>query len=361
MSDTDTRSSVSGVLLVGSVPLASTEEVFTKLSTSLAGRITAIPDGETGARYNYIVWEKQRFPREVLRHAIGGIDPPPGHSGQFALDDVKPTEYGTAAVESYQVFLQHREKNIIPAGVRFQVCLPLPFAPIQGQIRPEFQAQIEPLYEQRMADALREILENIPPSDLVIQLDICLEILALEAEKGRLSDFFLPHFSRTVGIESGLLDRIARFIELIPRDVPLAFHFCYGDRDHKHFVEPEDLALVVDFANRIRERIQRPVTWMHFPVPKNRNDVAYFEPLRRLELGNAAAAAAAAGTDAGAAETKLYLGLVHANDEDGTRERVQAALSVVKRFGVATECGLGRTPVAELDSIFSISRDVTVL
>jgi hypothetical protein len=54
------------------------------------------------------------------------------------------------------------------------------------------------------------------------------------------------------------------------------------------------------------------------------------------------------------ADTKLYLGFVHANYEEGTRRRDEAALSVVKGFAVATECGPGRTSVDELDSILSI-------
>jgi hypothetical protein len=73
------------------------------------------------------------------------------------------------------------------------------------------------------------------------------------------------------------------------------------------------------------------------PVPKDRDDVAYFAPLKGLELGS----------------TSLFLGLVHANDEEGTRKRNQAAGGVdIQTFGVATECGMGRTPVNELDSIF---------
>jgi hypothetical protein len=52
--------------------------------------------------------------------------------------------------------------------------------------------------------------------------------------------------------------------------------------------------------------------------------------------------------------TELYLGLVHPNDEEGTKRRIRAVgeAGVEMTFGVATECGLGRTPVGELDSIF---------
>ena len=45
-----------GMLMVGSVPLASPQEVFRKLTASLPDRLRSIPDGETGERWNYIDW-----------------------------------------------------------------------------------------------------------------------------------------------------------------------------------------------------------------------------------------------------------------------------------------------------------------
>jgi hypothetical protein len=51
-----------GVHLVGSIPLLSAEEVFTRTAAVLPGRLQSIPDGETGVRDNYIVWLRDRFP-----------------------------------------------------------------------------------------------------------------------------------------------------------------------------------------------------------------------------------------------------------------------------------------------------------
>lgn len=340
--------SVSGVLLIGSVPLPSASAVFDKLTSTLPQRLSSLPDGEPGPRQNFVLWERSRFPRETLKYTNGGIDLPDGHSGVFTQDEVSPTEYGVAAVESYRLFCEHRDRGAIPAGIRFQISLPLPWAVIAGHVRPEFQAMMEPLYTRRMEDAVRMILDNIPVGDLAIQLDLARETLALEYERGRLSEEFRPQFAGHEGILEGTLRRIQSFTSLIPEEVDLGFHFCYGDRDHRHYVEPEDLGVAVGFANAIGERLRRRIAWMHLPVPKNRDDKVYFEPLRTLGLG--------VGTPA---KTKLYLGLVHANDENGTRRRIEAALSVVKDFGVATECGLGRTPAVELDSILSVLRQVS--
>jgi hypothetical protein len=69
---------------------------------------------------------------------------------------------------------------------------------------------------------------------------------------------------------------------------------------------------------------------MHMPVPRDRADDAYFAPLRDLKLHQ---------------ETELYLGLVHIHDgAEGARGRIAAAQRAVAKFGVATECGMGRRP-----------------
>ncbi|GKZ65740.1 hypothetical protein AnigIFM60653_003195 [Aspergillus niger] len=334
----------SGVLLLGSIPLSSAEEVFNKIPAALPGRLFAIPDGETGIRDNYIRWQVDCFPKETIHQFLGGTDVPADHPG-FTLDDIKPTRYDTVAFESYQTFLKLREQKVIPSGVRFQVSLPLPLNCVQGHTRAKFHAQLDPLYEQRMIESVQSIIQNIPAHDLALQWDVCFEVTALENERGRLTDpFFKPHFSPVM---EGVLERIQRVsnINIIPAEIPLGFHLCYGDLGHKHFVEPEDLSLLVDLANNIHKRIHpRPITWVHMPVPKDRDDIAYFEPLKKLELSQHA---------------RLYLGVVHAHDEEGTRRRIQTAKSVVSDFGVATECGMGRTPAEELPSILEISRNVS--
>ena len=64
------------------------------------------------------------------------------------------------------------------------------------------------------------------------------------------------------------------------------------------------------------------------PVPVNRTDDAYFHPLLNLLQAN---------------ETELYLGLVHDSDTlDENRARMETANKYIEKFGIATECGLGR-------------------
>ncbi|RDW64413.1 uncharacterized protein DSM5745_09824 [Aspergillus mulundensis] len=337
-----------GVLLIGSIPLPSPDAVFAKLATTLPNRLHTLPDGETSTRYNWIEWQLPCFPLETLRPQHGGIDLP-ATPGVYSQDSIGRTRYDEVAIESYTRFVALRENGIIPAGVRFQVSLPTPYAVIQSHLRPEFHAQFEPWYEARLLEALAAIIAHVPASALAIQWDVAVEVLALEHERGRLcNEFFRPHFiNEPGGVRAGVLSRIGRICAGIPADVELGFHFCYGDAGHRHFVEPEDLGLVVDLANGVVEMLgkMRDIGWVHVPVPKGRDDEAYFEPLRGLRI---------------AEETRLYLGLVHAYDLDGTRWRIRAAQRVLQRgFGVATECGIGRTPGEELESILDISMEVT--
>ncbi|KAA8641776.1 hypothetical protein EYZ11_007018 [Aspergillus tanneri] len=333
-----------GVHLVGSIPLSDTEEVFRQIPAALPNRLYSIPDGEPGVRQNYIAWELPCFPKETWRPYLpGSTDLPADHPG-FTPDSVAPSHYAGAALESYKRFVQLRDQGIISPGVRFQVSLPSPLACIQGFLRPEFHAQLEPFYERRILDALNTIIAGIPAPDLAVQWDLAYEVMDLEYERGRFPDhFFKPHFAP---IKQGVLDRIRRLCVGIPVEVHVGFHLCYGDFGGKHFIEPEDLGVLVEFANDIVKTVRpRAVDWVHMPVPKDRPDRAYFEPLNRLAVDE---------------ETRLVLGLVHFEDEEGTRRRIQAAQKATrKRFSVATECGMGRVPKEQLDSILRISKEVT--
>ena len=126
----------------------------------------------------------------------------------------------------------------------------------------------------------------------------------------------------------------ARLAAAVPSGVELGFHLCYGDLDAKHFVQPIDATKLVEMANLITRSVQRAIHWMHMPVPIDRNDDAYFAPLKELELQPG---------------TELYLGLVHAQDGvEGTARRIAAAKKFVPKFGIASECGISRGRDANL-------------
>ena len=104
--------------------------------------------------------------------------------------------------------------------------------------------------------------------------------------------------------------------------------------DAKHFVQPLDLGKAVELANLIVANLRHPTAWIHMPVPRDRDDEAYFLPLRDLKISP---------------DTELFLGLVHDSDgAEGARRRIAAASKVRPAFGIATECGMARARTNEL-------------
>ena len=336
------------VQLIGSVPLSSAEEVFTKASKELPSRVKYLPDGETGERSIYVVWQNEKFPPEVRCSPFMKTDDKRDPHFQLKEEHVEPTGYDKAALASYNVFRELRNQGKIPPALRFQVGLPTPINPIACFVAPEHALQAEKIYKKRLLEALTAIQEGIPSSDLAIQWDMACEPAHMEHAYGPPRDDFTilkPYYSP---VKEGIAARCARLAAAVDKDVPMGYHLCYGDFGHGHYVQPHDLGLLVDLANAISDAVSahRTVEWVHMPVPKDRTDDAFFSPLSRLAISD---------------DTTLFLGLVHAHDKEGTEKRVHAASRALsgRRFGVATECGLGRTPVADLDSIFQISRELT--
>jgi hypothetical protein len=66
---------------------------------------------------------------------------------------------------------------------------------------------------------------------------------------------------------------------------------------------------MVNLANNLTAAIKRSITWLHMPVPQQRDDRAYFEPLRTLRLKS---------------ETEFYLGVIHLGDGlEGAKRRMR--------------------------------------
>ena len=328
------------VLLVGSVPLASASEVFTAVAATLGGLAPRIPDGETGERLGWIAWTRDHLRKLPALEAIGRRGEPGPRfrlKSTASVNDLGPLQYAPAAIQSYAEFRALRSQGKIPAGVRFQVSLPTPFGIVFGLFPDSDLATIWQLYEQRMVAEIAAIAAAVPPQDLALQWDIAVETI------GVLED---PDNRQGITADA-VATSIAQLSDQIPAAIELGFHICYGDRDHHHFIEPKDLGVAVAFANRLFGLIHRPIGWLHMPVPKERDDAAYFAPLENLQLR---------------AGTKLYLGLVHlADGVAGAKRRMAAAGRFVKDYGIATECGLGRRPAETTPAVLALHRDVATL
>lgn len=242
------------VLLVGSIPLSSAEEVFEAISSELGKLIKRIPDGETGPRSLWIVCQSETMKSaqglEVggERQLQGGIRNPRYKikEGQ-KLEDVKFGRLGYAdnALESYKIFKRLQAHGKIPSGVRFQVCLPTPLAVVYAFFIASEVRRIWPLYEQRLLEELDEIARTISHGDLAIQLDIATEMHTL---------LEVPELQKDYPIDE-LVDAFARLGNRVPHDVELGIHLCYGDPGHKHVREPTDMGRMIDVYHRLATAI----------------------------------------------------------------------------------------------------------
>ena len=277
----------------------------------------------------------------MIRNHLAGLRPRtdiPDAEVQSTIGELQSpllTGYDDAALASYATFCTMREEGIIPKGVRFQVSLPTPIN-VLVQLEGPYANPVEPIYERALLSSLQRIQAEIPTSDLAVQWDCAVEFGMLEGV------FFQPWWGGDV--KEGVEERLLRLAAAVDEGVELGFHLCYGDIGHKHFVEPKDTSKLREVASAMLEGVRRKIDWIHMPVPKGRNDVGYFEPLKGLEFG----------------QTELHLGLLHPDDEESTRKRIHAAKQAgLRSFGVATECGMGREQPENLESIFKIARAVT--
>lgn len=168
-----------GVHLVGSVPLGSAEEVFQRTAGALGDRLRRMPDGETGPRSDWILWQYPVFSSRP-QFEIG----PPGDDGYRTLPKLrlKPgvradavafgsLGYAETAIASYRAFARLKRDGLIPGHVRFQLSLPTPLAPICAFVAADDQAALEPVYEARILEEVARIVATIPAEQLAIQWD----------------------------------------------------------------------------------------------------------------------------------------------------------------------------------------------
>ena len=338
------------VHLVGSVPLSSAREVFQTVSAALGPRLKRIPDGETGARGDWITWLEPVFAGnpalersdEVFRlHATATprirYRLKPGLSaGQVKFDNLF---YAEIAARSYREFAELKRQGTIPAHCKFQVDLVPAHSVIWLFLQDDLHAPLDPVYNAALKREIDKIAAAIPHDELAIQFDVASAVFA------RLERNDVSSYGRTKAETQQTFARILTGLaDHVPSGIELMFHFCYGDSNHRHVVEPTDMTDMVELANRLAASIRRPIDLIHMPVPRDRSDDAYFAPLQALELPP---------------RTKLSLGLVHHTDGvAGTRKRLATAERYVRDFSIATECGFGRRRPETIPELLRIHAEV---
>jgi hypothetical protein len=306
------------------------EDVFRTVGGLLGPHLRRIPDGEVGGRRLWISWQYPLLRSSIfLRPDPSGAVRPTNRFPLLTLaDGVAPSDvrfgelgYAREARASYLDFVTARQKGELPQGVRFQVCLPTPFAVVSSVVVAAALPAVEAAYERAMLAEVAALCRHIPHQDLCLQWDLCNEMVIWDGQR---TDG-VPHADEP---REELLARMRRLCAPVPDDVELGLHLCYGDFAGRHFVEPKDATRMVDFANALAETIAHKLAYVHMPVPVERSDDAFHWPLRELRLP---------------AGTELYLGVVHAKDGvAGAEARIAAARRYAPAFGIATECGMAR-------------------
>jgi len=339
------------LLLVGSIPLDTVEEVMRTFGAELGRYLPAIPDGEVGERRSWV----NRFSYQLFNgHAdLETIRKPSRGDGaepllprtrdeswqfkvasgaervRFGLPGLR-LGYSRDATSSYFVFRTLREKGLLPADMRFQISIPM----VNSVVRPMFFPapgdvdKVRPGFEEALAAELDVIVERIPAEDLAIQWDCAWELLAVygDAADG----------TKEAAIETHVAP-IRRLSAKIPPRAALGFHFCFGTFGGWPAFAPKDLGRAVDLINAIFEQAPRPIDWIHVPT-LNRLDDAFYAPLGKLASKKA----------------RVYLGMIHSMDS--LAQRLAIVRRFVPEFGLAAYCGFGRIPPEQLPQILADHR-----
>ena len=328
----------SELLLVGSLPAQSAEGALRAAAREYEGLVFALPDGETGPRAAWAGYERERLvrPNAAVVTVVETASPTgiPRHAYEtpvFALKPGTEPRFGTwpridDAIASYEVFAALRAEGVIGAGIRFQVGLPFPHSALSG-FKDDFARDypvVSAAFEDLVAREIARLTSAIPPGDLALQWDMAYETQDIEGVLAWTPEGAWERFA-------GPVRRLSR---LVPEDVLLGYHLCYGTFPEWPMYEARDMGVLVRMANYAVAESGRRVDWLHLAGPRylRSEDKSFFRPLVDLEPGDA----------------RVFLGIVLPVDgAPGLRRRVATASRYIDDFGVAMYCGFGRQPGAD--------------
>jgi hypothetical protein len=330
------RRVTSELLLVGSLPVDSTEEAFREGASFFGDLVFALPDGETGPRAAWVGFEREQLARpnpgvEVVDETSSPSGIPrhvyetPVFAVRQGVEELHWEKWPRIdeAIASYTVFRDLRKQGVIASDLRFQIGLPFPSSAMNA-----FKANYAHDYpiaarafEDLVARELARLTEVIPPQDLAIQWDLAYETQDIERVLAWTTEGAWERFAGPV----------TRLTRLIPEDVLVGYHLCYGTFPEWPMYEAQDMSVLVRMANFAVAESGRPVDWLHLAGPRylRSEDRRFFRPLADLDVGDA----------------RVFLGIVLPIDGiAGLRRRHATASRYLEEFGVAMYCGFGRQP-----------------
>jgi hypothetical protein len=324
----------SALLLVGSLPAESTESAFRAGAELFGDLVFALPDGETGPRAAWVGYEREQLVRPTPGVTVleetespSGI---PRHAYETPVFSIGQGElrFGSwpridDALASYEVFRSLRSAGAIPEHLRFQIGLPFPSSAMNA-FKADFAHDYpiaERAYEELVERELARLLEVIPHGHLAIQWDCAYETQDIEGVLAWTNEGAWERFAGPV----------TRLTRLIPEEVFVGYHLCYGTFPEWPMYEPGDMGVLVRMANFAVAHSGRRVDWLHLAGPRylRSEDKRFFRPLVDLEPRVA----------------RVFLGIVLPIDgAAGLARRHSTASRYISDFGVAMYCGFGRQP-----------------
>jgi hypothetical protein len=159
------------VHLVGSIPLSDATEVFRTTAEILGTKVTRMPDGETGARKNWVGFQYAVMARHPQFEFAGPPADPDVMSNETAetvdgynmptklrlragvgADKIKfdSLGYSEAAAQSYAEFSALKRSSKIGKDTRMLVAFPTPMAPVALFVEPDQLFSVLPAYAKTL-------------------------------------------------------------------------------------------------------------------------------------------------------------------------------------------------------------------
>lgn len=334
------------LLLIGSVPLPTVEEVVRMFGAPLGRHLISMPDGEVGDRRWWVLRlsfqvfnghpELETINRPAFDDGVERLVPrnvpdmwrfkvKPGVTKVRFGDPGWRLGFTKDAVNSYFVYKTLRKEGVVPPDLPFQVSLPLVNSVCSLATFPDLEdlEKVRVGYEDALRAEIEKLIEMIPPDDLAVQWDCSWEITDVYGA--------VPGLRKEDAIGRNI-GQIQRLSLIIPKETMLGFHFCFGTFGGWPRFAPNDLGSAVELANAAIAAAGRRVDWINIPT-LDRGDGGFYAPLASLDLRGA----------------RLFLGLIH------NMQTFEGRLAIVRKyvsdFGISAPCGFGRSPTDALPGI----------
>jgi hypothetical protein len=314
--------------LVGSFPASDARAAMNQALGALGDRLPALPDGETGDRYHWII------------HIIEGLRQHPDlevkRDGKWSdYDDLlvfkikrghrltgDSLDFGHVAAfrESYPVYRELRGE----AQTGFQVGVPGDFDMALFALGPVGALRNRRPFTDATLAEIRAIHAEAG-GDVVFQIEIPAELVMVARMPPPLRPLVAHLMARGV----------ANLARRAPEGARFGLHLCLGDMNHRALGRMSDTRPLVALTNAIAKAWPdgRPLEFVHAPFAAAEEppptDPGWYAPLRGLKLPP---------------RTRFIAGVAH-EDQDVAVQR--GLVDMIDRLtgrtaGIATTCGLGR-------------------